>query len=105
MTLFNSIDESMVTDFVIELTKFCPYCGGRCYKSDYPYASRCSGCSAFFHLYYKTCHDIEGYDTYFCTSHLDLRLVALVDGSLVEVCSGCIKWLIEEGYVNEYVEG
>lgn len=100
--LFNSVDTGMVTDFVINLPKFCPYCGSKCWGIDeYPYACRCSSCSSYFHCEFTSCSELDGYNTYFCTSHTNLQLLELDDGTLVEVCTGCIEWLYEEGCLNE----
>lgn len=107
--MYNGIDENMITDFVATLPKRCPYCGDRCWRiDDYPYACRCSQCSSYFHVKFKTCDDLvcEGYDTFLCTEHhiSALRLFELADGTLIEVCLGCIDWLYGEEFIDEYVD-
>ena len=97
MKTFNAVDSSMVTDFVRELPKWCQYCGKRCWQTDdYPYACRCSECSAYFHLIPQTCSDLEADISHTCTSGI-LRLFELIDGRLVEVCQTCAERLHGEG--------
>lgn len=108
MRIYNGIDDSMVTKYVRDASlKYCSYCGGKCWKiGDYPYACRCSQCSAYFHRRFVTCDELEreGYDTCSCSKNHDvsvLRLFEISDGRLVEVCQGCADWLCEEGYIEE----
>ena len=108
MRIYNGIDDNMVTEYVRDVSpKYCPYCGGRCWKiGDYPYASRCSQCSAYFHRKFVTCDELgcEGYDICSCSKNHGvsaLRLFEISDGRLVEVCQGCADWLYEEGYIEE----
>lgn len=84
----------MVTAFVDKLPKYCPYCGGRCWRV-YKYANRCSDCCSYFHRKFKTCREIEDYDIYLCRG--ELQLIELADGTLLEVCQGCVDWLEDEG--------
>lgn len=105
--IFDGIDDSMVTAYVKVLPRFCQFCGGRCWKvDDYPYACRCSECSAYFHRQLLTCTELayEGFDLHNCTYYHDmpnLRIFKIADGRLVEVCRGCVKWLRDEGYIEE----
>lgn len=109
MRVFDGIDDGMVTDYTGILPRYCLYCGSRCWQiGDYPYARRCSQCSAYFHQRFMTCDDLvrEGYDTYLCAERHGvsaLRLFEMVDGRLVEVCRGCADWLYEEGYLDECI--
>jgi hypothetical protein len=111
MRMYNGVDSDMVTDYVGNvLPKYCPYCGGRCWGiKEYPYACRCSDCSAYFHRSFLTCDDLEreGYDIHLCTECHNspaLRIFEMDDDRLVEVCQGCAKWLCEEGYVSSELE-
>jgi hypothetical protein len=101
MKIFNAVDSSMVTVFVDRLPKWCQYCGRRCWQTDdYPYACRCSECSAYFHLIPWTCSDLEDDIPHTCISDT-LRLFELTDGRLVEVCQVCAEWLYEEGFIED----
>ncbi len=106
MKVFNGIDTGMVTDFVASLPNYCLHCSGKCWPSgSYPHACRCSQCSAYFHLEFRTCDDLvlDGYCTSLCTdSHTpaNLRIIELADGTLAEACPSCVTWLLEEGYLD-----
>jgi len=111
MRIYNGVADDMVTEYVGDvLRKYCPICGGRCWKVDaYPYACRCSQCSAYLHRRFTTCDDLEseGYDAYLCSENHHtsaLRLFVIGDGRLVKVCQGCARWLYEEGYIEEELE-
>lgn len=111
MRTYNGVDSDMVTDYVDgALPKYCPHCGGRCWGiKEYPYACRCSDCSAYFHRCFLTCDDLEskGYDIHLCTECHNiaaLRIFEMVDARLVEVCQGCASWLYGEGYITEECE-
>ena len=108
MRIFNGVDNDMVTEYAEgNLPVHCSFCGGQCWQTDdYPYACRCSQCSAYFHRQITTCDDLEydGYDPYSCSKthgiHA-LRLFEIADGRLIEVCKGCATWLFEEGFIEE----
>jgi hypothetical protein len=109
--MYDGIDTDMITEYVGDvLLKYCLYCKGRCWEIDgYPYACRCSDCSAYFHRRFLTCDDLEyeGYDTHLCAKYHGtsaLRIFTIADGRLVEVCQSCAEWLCEEGYIEKELE-
>ena len=111
MRIYNGVADDMVTEYVGgALPKYCPICGGRCWKVDaYPYACRCSQCSAYFHRRFVTCDgfESEGYDLYLCSENHHtsaLRLFKISDARLAMVCQGCARWMYEEGYIEKELE-